>query len=303
VAAVAGSAHSPAASSPVAARNISLETTPSHASEVTVAPSAAVAAPRPAPGDIPAGKCATITKGAVAYHYDDITGHETTGREITGHGTPNEYLRLGTSVQGRTIWAEHWGARTGAQLLVIGQVHGNECSPALVLDELRRNPPRTYGMWIIPTLNPDGLAAHSRRNANRVDLNRDGFRRQARETRLLLEFTAKIRPTLSIHLHSPNGWVGYHNGAYAIDVCRAIAQRSGWDCRGAGKARDTGDAFLWQGQAEALPGHQSVLIELPRISPRETPGTPAKWVTDATVTRIRQYATQIRAALDATVTR
>jgi hypothetical protein len=217
--------------------------------------------------DIPKGRCAKIS-GRHGLYRNRL--------QIF----PNKSLTIGKSVEGRRIWAEHWGSVDGPQVLVVGQVHGNECTPGFLVNEFRRNSSQNFGYWIIPTLNPDGLARHSRRNANNVDLNRDGVIQRATETRTLLAFTKKHRPILTIHLHSPSGWIGHFNGGLSREICLRVSKRSNMQCRGAGRSKESNSAFLWEGQAKEIPGHQSVLIEMPRVSPREAPSTPKQWVVE-----------------------
>lgn len=205
----------------------------------------------------PLGTCATITPDAISYRND------------TGN-LANSYLEIGRSRLGRPIWAEHWGSTSGPQLLVVGQVHGNECSPAWFVRAIRADPPDGYGIWLIPTLNPDGLASHGRRNADDIDINRDGRRLEAPETRALVEFTRMVRPAMSIHVHSPLQWVGWHNSRTAQRLAATITDAVGWGTYyTSGVVESDRFGFLWEGQDAALPGHPSVLIEFPAISRRE----------------------------------
>jgi protein MpaA len=80
-------------------------------------------------------------------------------------------LVVGHSVQGRPIRLIHVEG-TGPRVLVVGCIHGNECAGAAVVAALRRAHPRE-DLWLIPTLNPDGLAHDVRQNAHGVDLNRN----------------------------------------------------------------------------------------------------------------------------------
>lgn len=245
-----------------------------------------------APSNItPLGGCDTLGGGAIGY------------RNSTGKRA-NEYRRLGESVQGREIWAEHWGPKSGPQLLLIAQTHGDECAPAFLVREIRLSPPRRYGVWIVPTINPDGLVAMTRLNANKVDLNRDGLRQTQPETRALISFTKAVKPALSIHLHSPYAWVGWYNGSTALETAKKLSAAAGWGYPP--KAGDSpgvpGEAFLWQGQAKALPGHQSVLVEFPAISKNESPKPPRpeqkKYIS---VKGAEKLASQFRKALDEVV--
>jgi len=238
--------------------------------------------------DIPKGRCG------------EITGRHGVYRN-TLKVLPNKLLPIGKSVQGRRIWAEHWGSMDGPQVLIVGQIHGNECTPGFLVNEFRKNSSESFGYWLIPTLNPDGLARHSRRNANNIDLNRDGIQKRAIETRTLLAFTKKHRPILSIHLHSPSGWIGHFNGDLSRNICMRMSKLSGLKCRGAGRAKEMNSAFLWEAQAKVIQGHQSLLIELPRVSSRETSSAPKKWVVDANRRDVVKISKEIRTALQQTL--
>lgn len=191
--------------------------------------------------------------------------------------TANATRVIGRSSKGRPIIAEHWGPHSGPQILVIGQVHGDECTPAYLVKELRENPITSKGLWIIPTLNPDGLMLFTRFDSKGRDLNRDGYRRQAPETRALLKFTATVKPALSLHLHSPYGWIGQYNGGSAARFSAEVTRRARWgNVRYAGGGLPNGMAFLWEGQNKVLAEHPSVLVEFPAISKLEAPGAPRR---------------------------
>lgn len=89
-------------------------------------------------------------------------------------------LTLGTSVQGRPIEAVRIGSGQ-RKLVLVGDAHGgpehNTHALAQALsNHFRANPadvPPDVRLYIIPTLNPDGLALGTRQNANGVDLNRN----------------------------------------------------------------------------------------------------------------------------------
>jgi murein peptide amidase A len=94
----------------------------------------------------------------------------------TGTVAPNiiEQRVIGTSVQGREIVAYRLGTPGGRVALVVGQVHGDEPKGVDVAQAIRTmNLPAGIDLWVIDTLNPDGLAAGTRQNANKVDLNRN----------------------------------------------------------------------------------------------------------------------------------
>lgn len=85
---------------------------------------------------------------------------------------------IGKSVQGRAIQVVSFG--TGARhLLVVGGVHGDEYGSQVaeqLITFLRAHPealPPGTRLDVVPCLNPDGLAADTRANADSVDLNRN----------------------------------------------------------------------------------------------------------------------------------
>jgi len=127
---------------------------------------------------------------------------------------------IGYSVRHRPIVAYHLGDPRRRPVLVLGQLHGDERAGVTVVNSIVRGRTRVEGinLWVIPTLNPDGLAAHRRQNAHRVDLNRNWPYRWAPlggmyysgpravsepETRALLAFLRKLRPRYVVSMHQP----------------------------------------------------------------------------------------------------
>jgi len=86
-------------------------------------------------------------------------------------------ITVGKSVVGREIEAcQIAGSTIDSQnaLLVIGTIHGNEPDGIRVVDELLKNPaPEGTEIWVIRDGNPDGSELLTRRNANKVDINRN----------------------------------------------------------------------------------------------------------------------------------
>ncbi|MEY4175931.1 MAG: hypothetical protein RI900_3096 [Actinomycetota bacterium] len=245
----------------------------------------------PSYADVPIGTCDTIAPGAIGYRND-------TGR------TADQYLRIGTSAQGRPIWAEHWGAASGAQVLVLGQVHGDECAPAWFVQAVRAVPPTDFGIWLVPTMNPDGLAAHTRLTAQGIDPNRDGFRLETPEAQSVMAFTSSLRPVLTLHLHSPYRWVGAHNEGIARTVAQAMSDAVGWGVAyNAGRVRDGDLAFLWEGQERMVEGHPSVLVEFPAVAEAESPNPPKPAEKDVTsVDDVARIAVSMRDAFYSAMT-
>lgn len=127
---------------------------------------------------------------------------------------------IGHSVEGRSIKAFRIGDPTSPRKAVfIATMHGNEAGPARILRDLRDGR-RIHGadVWVVPTLNPDGLARHSRRNAHGVDLNRNFPVRwipqggayysgpgpaSEPETQAMMAFLTEIRPRWVVSFHQP----------------------------------------------------------------------------------------------------
>lgn len=129
---------------------------------------------------------------------------------------------LGHSVRGRAITAWHLGepGRPGAaRVVLIASMHGNEGTPRRILETLRDGAPiQGVDLWVVPSYNPDGLAAHTRRNAHGVDLNRnypwswtdlDGSYESGPkpasepETRAMMRFLRSVRPQYILSFHQP----------------------------------------------------------------------------------------------------
>jgi predicted deacylase len=89
-------------------------------------------------------------------------------------------ISIGSSVQGRPIQVTRVGSGDLVALVIIGSIHGDEANTeALVrsLMEQYADAPELvspeFTLYFVPTMNPDGLAAGTRSNANQADLNRN----------------------------------------------------------------------------------------------------------------------------------
>jgi murein peptide amidase A len=138
---------------------------------------------------------------------------------------------LGYSVQHRKIVAYHLGDRaTGPVMVVLGQMHGDEHAGVRVAQSIIHNAANLRGVnvWVIPTMNPDGDAMHTRKNAHHVDLNRNwpyNWRPLSGqyysgphplsepETRAVRRFLLDIRPRFVVSLHQPLHGVDAHAGS------------------------------------------------------------------------------------------
>lgn len=156
----------------------------------------------------------------------DVAAHSVRVRTPSAAVAPQKLI-VGKSSQGRAIVAVRQGdPRASRVLLVVGQMHGDERRAPLVVDEVRRlTPPPGVAIWTIRTLNPDGAAHRTRRNARDVDLNRNfpyrwsshvvrpGPRAASeRETRAMMTFMTAIRPDAMVSFHQPFGLIDAGTG-------------------------------------------------------------------------------------------
>ncbi len=85
-----------------------------------------------------------------------------------------EIRQIGTSVEGRPITAVRRGTPGGRVVLVIGVIHGDENAGLAIIDLLEQyEVPAGVDLWLVDSMNPDGVANNDRHNANQVDLNRN----------------------------------------------------------------------------------------------------------------------------------
>jgi murein peptide amidase A len=140
---------------------------------------------------------------------------------------------IGTSVQGRPIRAWRVGdPESRVRVVAIASLHGDEPAPRAILEQLRDGRPVSgVDLWLVPRANPDGAAAHQRKNARGVDLNRNfpaawaplggavasGPRPASEpETRALMRFLRAVDPRFVVSFHQP---------LYGVDDWRAKRPR------------------------------------------------------------------------------
>ena len=183
---------------------------------------------------------------------------------------------IGHSVRGRPIAATLKGDSAAPErVLVIGCVHGNEPAGMRVARRLITGAPaRNAAIWVVPSLNPDGVAAGTRGNARRVDLNRNfpfgwrplgGLEYSGRqplsepESRTARRLILQVRPDITIWLHQPFDLVDRSGGDPIVE--RRFAQLIGLPL--VRLHRYPGSASSWQNHA--LPGSTAFVVELPSI--------------------------------------
>jgi murein peptide amidase A len=207
---------------------------------------------------------------------------------LAGATAADAPVLVGRSIEHRAITAVQVGDPAGTRVaLAIGVIHGDERAGLRVVRAIKAraagDPAALAGtqLWVIPSVNPDGQRAHTRKNAHGVDLNRNfSFRWQGGvphsngyypgpgpasepETRAVMAFVGQIQPDLSIWYHQPWGAVLACRGRppIAAEYAKLVAMQT--SCRGKGLH---GSAISWE--THAFPGSAAFVVELPpgRIS-------------------------------------
>jgi protein MpaA len=188
---------------------------------------------------------------------------------------------VGRSAEGRPIGLLQRGDPAfEGELLVFGCIHGDECA-ASDLQPLAPGsgcPDPASEIFVVPNLNPDGLAAHTRLSGRGVDLNRNfpsGWRPIGRrgdpqysgprpfsepETRLAARIVRMLRPEATIWFHQygrPRPLVRAWGRSVAAG--RAFARLS----RLAFRALPWPDGTAPNWQNHRFPGTASFVVELP----------------------------------------
>ena len=187
---------------------------------------------------------------------------------------------LGHSVRGRPIVAIEVGSPSAkTAVLVVGCIHGNEPAGIAIATALERvHPPRNVALWIVPDLNPDGVAAGTRHNAHDVDLNRNfpsGWKAQTGayasgprplsepESRIAYRLVLRIRPRVTIWFHQHLDVVDDSTGD--VRLLRRFAAVAGERLQPL--TRYGGSAVTWE--SSRFPGTTPFVVELPagRLAP------------------------------------
>ena len=185
-------------------------------------------------------------------------------------------LLLGRSWQGRPIEAVEVGNRSGTRVLVVGCIHGNETAGIGIARALERLSPRDLDLWIVPDLNPDGVAADTRQNGHGVDLNRNFPWRwrpmggvydsgprplSEREARIAHALIVRLHPRLTVWFHQHLDMVWASGGDRRSE--KTFARVSGLPYHPMPQL--AGSAISWQNNT--LHGTTAFAAELPAGQP------------------------------------
>lgn len=193
-----------------------------------------------------------------------------------GSAAASEREAIGRSVQGRPILLFASGAADPKlKMLAVGDIHGDEAAGMRITRRLVASPPPTgVELLVVPTINPDGVAAGTRGNARGVDLNRNfPFRWRPLgggeysgtgplsepESRAAHELILREKPDVTIWFHQPFGLIDRPEG-------NPIAPRRFSDLIGLPLVRlrgpYPGSASRWQNHR--FPDNTAFVVELPR---------------------------------------
>lgn len=160
----------------------------------------------------------SILKSYHTFSTDSITNRLFKHRDLiklleSFHSNPLFFIRrLGQSFEGRSINLIKAG-NGPIKVLLWSQMHGNEPTATMALmdllnfmgnkfqNDIRDNILKHCTLYILPMLNPDGTEIFERRNAQKIDINRDFHAQQSPEGRLLRTLRDEIRPQFGFNLH------------------------------------------------------------------------------------------------------
>lgn len=205
---------------------------------------------------------------------------------------------LGTSVEGRPITAVRRGTPGGTPVVVIGVIHGDEDAGTAITDRLATaDVPDGIELWLVPTMNPDGMAADDRHNADQVDLNRNfpyawaplgqpGDGEYAGtgpasepETRAMVAFLDEVQPEMVIWYHQDLDRIAPSTGRDGRIRAR-YAELTGVPLLRITGGTYTGVAATWARQT--LPGTVAFIVELgPTLSDTQADAHAAAVITVA----------------------
>lgn len=148
---------------------------------------------------------------------------------VPGSAGAGQWETIGHSVQGRPIVLNKSGpASATLKVLVVGAIHGNETAGIRIAQRLiAASPLRDVDLLVVPTINPDGVAAGTRGNTHGVDLNRNfpyrwrplsGGEYSGRgplsepESQAAHRLILREKPDLTIWFHQPFGLIDKPNG-------------------------------------------------------------------------------------------
>ena len=190
----------------------------------------------------------------------------------TSHPDAAALVEVGRSERGRSIWGLRVGTSDTPELgwRILGDHHGDEPVSGVValalaehiLDEYGRDERITRlvdtdAIWIVPVVNPDGVAGSTRYNADGVDLNRNYG-----------------------HLWSDDEFRS-GNGPFSEAETRAVRAHGAWTGLGAGLSLHSGETNIgWVWNHTTTPTSDAALLEAMARDYGAACSTPGFWLTN-----------------------
>ncbi len=196
-------------------------------------------------------------------------------------------VTLGKSVEGRPIRATIHGHRHKPTLLVLGGFHGDEPKSVSLahqlIDEIKSH--ATAGQsccWVVvPLVNPDGYQRRRRRNANKIDINRNfptknwqTLSRRSRmyggdepgsepETMAVIKAVTRFRPQRIVTIHSIGAGRECNNyDGPAKRLAKLMSRRNGYPATASIGYPTPGSFGAWAGIERRIP---TITLELPSL--------------------------------------
>ena len=194
----------------------------------------------------------------------------------TSNATADSREVIGHSVEGRPIVLfDSFATDAALKVLVVGDIHGDETAGMRIARRLIAGPwPQRTELMVVPTINPDGVAAGSRGNAHGVDLNRNFPYRwrplgggeysgtgplSEPEARAAQRLILREKPEVTIWFHQPFGLVDKPKGN--IFAASRLAELIGLPLLRL-RGPYPGSASRWQNHR--FPTRTAFVVELPR---------------------------------------
>ena len=235
---------------------------------------------RPASAACGVASAAVIATGCGTSAHPPAPRSPTRDARAPAHVHMRHSILIGRSAMGRPIRAYVIGSPHARPILVVGCIHGDEPAGIPIAERLVETAPpiRGLALWVVPVLNPDGVAADTRQNGRGVDLNRNFPYRWAPltgydyagpqalsepESRAAVKLIRRIHPQITVWYHQHATVVDLSGGS--PDVERDYASLVGLPAHEL--VRYPGSAPGWENAT--FPGTTAFVVELPARAPSE----------------------------------
>ncbi|GEM_PF-1719172 len=163
-------------------------------------------------------------------------------------------------------------------VMIIGGIHGSEPGSAMLVEDFERwiqqeGPPKSFTLLFVNPANPDGLAKGVRKNAHRVDLNRNfpasNFKSlpssgpkplSEPESRFLANLIKQFHPNFILSVHQPRRSVNWDGPAR--ELAQIMAKANGYRLEASVGYPTPGSLGSWAGIDLQIP---IITLELPRF--------------------------------------